>query len=76
MTRDEIYFKMKERNILGRRYFYPLISTFSTYKGLPSATPINLPVATQKSEEIICLPMHPNLLDSDVERILSIIENG
>ena len=29
MTRDELYFKMKDHNILGRRYFYPLISTFS-----------------------------------------------
>lgn len=33
MTRDELYFKMKERNVLGRRYFYPLISEFSTYRG-------------------------------------------
>ena len=75
MTRDELYFKMKEKGVLGRRYFYPLISTFSTYRGLPSAASANLPVATRKAGEIICLPMHPNLLDSDVERILSIIEN-
>ena len=34
MTRDELYYRMKEHNVLGRRYFYPLISTFSTYKGL------------------------------------------
>lgn len=37
MTRDELYFKMKEQNVLGRRYFYPLISEFSTYRGLESA---------------------------------------
>ena len=45
MTRDELYFKMKEQNVLGRRYFYPLISTFSTYRGLESAKPENLPNA-------------------------------
>jgi hypothetical protein len=45
MTRDELYFKMKEQGVLGRRYFFPLISTFSTYRGLPSAAPENLPVA-------------------------------
>ena len=73
MSRDEVYFKMKEKGVLGRRYFYPLISTFSTYRGLASATPDNLPVATQKANEIICLPMHPNLSDEDIERILSII---
>ena len=49
MTRDELYFKMKEYNVFGRRYFYPLISTFSTYRGLDSANPDNLPVATQMS---------------------------
>ena len=42
MTRDELYFKMKEQNVLGRRYFYPLISEFSTYRGLESAKPENL----------------------------------
>ncbi len=43
MTRDELYFKMKDANVLGRRYFYPLISDFSTYRGLPSATPQKSP---------------------------------
>ena len=58
MTRDELYFKMKEHNVFGRRYFYPLISTFSTYRGLDSANPDNLPIATQMSNNVICLPMH------------------
>ena len=70
MTRDELYFKMKEQGILGRRYFYPLISTFSTYRGLPSAGPENLPVATRIANEVICLPMHHALSNKDVERIL------
>ena len=73
MSRDELYFKMKEANVLGRRYFYPLISTFSTYRGLPSAAPENLPVATRLANEVICLPMHYELSDSDVDRILSLI---
>lgn len=72
-SRDELYFKMKEQNVLGRRYFYPLISTFSTYRGLPSATPENLPVATKIANEVICLPMHHRLSDNDLERILSCI---
>ena len=73
MTRDELYFKMKEQGILGRRYFYPLISDFSTYRGLPSATPENLPVATEMAREVICLPMHHALADNDIERILNCI---
>lgn len=72
-TRDELYFKMKEQGILGRRYFYPLISTFSTYRGLPSAAPENLPVATKIANEVICLPMHHELSDEDVNGILELI---
>lgn len=73
MTRDELYFKMKDANVLGRRYFYPLISTFSIYRGLPSAAPENLPVATRIADEVICLPMHHELSDADIERVLNII---
>ena len=73
MSRDELYFKMKEHNVLGRRYFYPLISTFSTYRGLESARPDNLPVATRIAEQVICLPMYYGLTDEDVERIINLI---
>ena len=72
-TRDELYFEMKAEDILGRRYFYPLISTFSTYRGLPSAAPENLPVATRIADEVICLPMHHELSDEDIDRIISLI---
>ena len=70
MTRDELYFKMKEHGILGRRYFYLLISSFSTYRGLPSAAPENLPVATRVANQVICLPMHHELGEEDLARIL------
>ena len=73
MTRDELYFKMKEQGVWGRRYFYPLISTFSIYRGLPSATPENLPVATKIANEVICLPMHHALGEENIERIINCI---
>lgn len=73
MTRDELYFKMKERNVLGRRYFYPLISEFSTYRGLESARPENLPNAHRMAETVICLPMHHALSDDDIERVINCI---
>ena len=74
MTRDELYFKMKEQNVLGRRYFYPLISTFSTYRGLESAKPSNLPNAHKMADEVICLPMHHALSEEDISRILELIK--
>ena len=72
-TRDQLYFEMKEKNVLGRRYFYPLISTFSTYRGLPSAAPENLPVATKTANEVICLPMHHAMSEEDIERVLNCV---
>lgn len=73
MTRDELYFKMKTQNVLGRRYFYPLISTFTTYRGLPSAVPENLPEAHKMANSVICLPMHHALSEEDILRTLHAI---
>ncbi|MDO5759806.1 MAG: DegT/DnrJ/EryC1/StrS family aminotransferase [Bacteroidota bacterium] len=72
-TRDELYFQMKDRNVLGRRYFYPLISSFTTYRGLESAKPENLPNATKMAEQVICLPMHHQLSEEDIQRVLDCI---
>lgn len=72
-TRDELYFRMKSENVLGRRYFYPLISEFTTYKGLPSASKDNLSNAHKMADSVICLPMHHALSEEDVERTLSLI---
>lgn len=73
LARDELYFKMREHGVWGRRYFYPLISTFSTYRGLPSASPENLPNAWKMAESVICLPMHHAMSDNDIERVVDTI---
>lgn len=72
-TRDELYFAMREQNVLGRRYFYPLISEFTTYRGLPSAAPENLPVAHRMANSVICLPMHHELTPAQLDRIIATI---
>lgn len=73
MSRDALYTKMKEANVLSRRYFYPLISEFSTYRGLESANPSNLPNAHKMADSVLCLPMHHALSDEDIERTLDCI---
>ena len=73
MTRDELYFKMKEKGVLGRRYFYPLISSFSTYRGLPSAASENLPQANKMADSVICLPIHHGLSKDDLNRVIGCI---
>ena len=71
MSRDELYFKMKEQNVLSRRYFYPLISNFPTYRGIPSANMENLPVGNKMADEVLCLPMHHALSEKDIQRVLT-----
>jgi dTDP-4-amino-4,6-dideoxygalactose transaminase len=73
MSRDELYEKLKTSNILGRRYFYPLISQFPTYRGLESALPGKLPVAEAITEKVICLPLYPDLEPEMVDAIANLL---
>lgn len=75
-TRDELYEELKQNNIFSRRYFYPLISQFPSYRGLTSANPENLPVAEKVAQQIICLPIYPNLGSTDIETITQIIRKN
>lgn len=75
-TRDELYEFLKSKNIFGRRYFYPLISSFPTYRGLASASIANLPIANQIANKVLCLPIYPELQLDDVEKICNLISDG
>ncbi len=72
-TRDELYEHMRGQAVLGRRYFYPLISSFEPYHTLPSAAPDKLPHARRMAESVICLPMHHALSEEDIDRVLACI---
>jgi dTDP-4-amino-4,6-dideoxygalactose transaminase len=74
MSRDELYEKLKTNNIFGRRYFYPLISQFPTYRGLESALPGKMPVAESITEKVICLPLYPELTGETIYEISKLIK--
>ena len=76
MTRDELYIKMKDQGVWGRRYFYPLISEFSTYRGLDSSHPENLPNAHRMADTVICLPMHHALTEAEIDKIIMVISKS
>lgn len=73
LSRDSLYQQLRDHNIYARRYFYPLISEFPMYRGLPSAAQSNLPVAKKASDQVICLPIYPALDAEDQAKIISII---
>ncbi len=74
MSRDQLYEKLKQNNIYGRRYFYPLISEFPMYKGLDSAKPSNLTVAEEIASKVICLPIYPLLEINLIKEIIEFIK--
>lgn len=76
LIRDALYQKLKDQGIHARRYFYPLISDFPMYRGLPSAGRDRLSVAAQAAEEVLCLPIYPDLSNADVERIVEVVKQG
>jgi len=75
ISRDDLYEKLKAHNIYGRRYFYPLISQFPSYRGLPSARKDNLPIAEKVADQVICLPIFPELTHENVNDICDIIKD-
>lgn len=76
ISRDALYQKLKEQNIYARRYFYPLISDFPMYRGMPSAHRENLPVATNSAFTVLCLPIYPMLQQNDQEKIIELIKTS
>lgn len=73
IPRDELYRRLRERGVLGRRYFYPLISDFPMYRNLPSADASRLPAARSASDSVICLPLYPSMSDADVAHVAGIV---
>jgi dTDP-4-amino-4,6-dideoxygalactose transaminase len=76
ISRDELYQKLKDEGVHVRRYFYPLISDFPMYRGLPSADPAKLPVARAAASQVLCLPIYPALADADVERVADVVRHA
>jgi len=76
ISREGLYDKLRQHNVYARRYFYPLISEFPMYRGLPSAVQCNLPLAGKVAQQVLCLPIYPKLQDQEVELIVSLIAAG
>ncbi len=60
--RQAVFEYMRERNVLVRRYFYPLISSFSMYA---SCKQDNQQHAQAASDSVLCLPNFPHLTEDE-----------
>jgi dTDP-4-amino-4,6-dideoxygalactose transaminase len=73
ISRDAFNEVLKSHKIVGRRYFYPTISEFPMYRGLPSAQPEHLPIARAAAARVFCLPIYPDLEIEIVDEICTLI---
>lgn len=71
--RDAMYVELRQQGIITRRYFHPLLSNLPMYSALASAAPYNLPNASRAARQVLCLPMHPEITDSDLERVIAAV---
>ncbi|CAM4159975.1 DegT/DnrJ/EryC1/StrS family aminotransferase [Roseateles saccharophilus] len=76
LSRDELYDKLKTRGVFARRYFYPLITDFPMYRGLPSAHRDNLPTANNAAQKVMCLPIYPTLTSENISKVVDCIREG
>ena len=61
--------KLKEKDILPRRYFYPSLDTLE-YVNSKQVCEHSRDIASR----ILCLPMYPNLDDNNIKKIISLIK--
>jgi len=76
LTRDGLYQKLRDNEIYPRRYFYPLISSMPMYRGMPSAEQSNLVEANRIAEQVLCLPMYPDIENDVIEKIADIVSGA
>ena len=60
LTRDELFTKFRNNNILVRKYFYPLLDNSD-----------NLVNAKLLADSVLCLPIYPDLINP--ENIIKVI---
>jgi len=72
-TRDEVFARLGENNIIARKYFYPITNSFECYKGHPGFDPDMTPIAKHVGERVLTLPLYAGLSLEDVDRICDVI---
>jgi len=75
-SRDALHDWLRSRNVMARRYFFPLCSDFPGYRDLPSSAPDRLPHARQAAQRYLCLPFHSGVREADVAAIADLIRSA
>ncbi len=76
ISRDELYQKLKNGNVISRRYFFPLIPDFLPYRKFTSIENNELSVARETARKILCLPIYPSLSIDEQRQIVALLKNA
>lgn len=72
-SRDDLHRRLRELNVITRRYFHPLCSEYPFYRHLPSAAPERLPAAHLAARQVLCLPFHSGVSEDQVRAIAGLV---
>lgn len=76
ISRNEVYEKFKELNILTRKYFYPACHDYECYKNDLAVKLSDLSVVDDLKNKVLCLPYYGDLEEEIIEFIVSKLKGG
>lgn len=74
ISRNELYDRFKDKNILTRKYFYPACNDYDCYKNDLAVKLADLSVVNDKKNKVLCLPYYGDLNIEILKYICNFIE--
>ena len=71
--RNAVFERLKEHNIVARKYFYPLTNSFHCYEGKTGFDPKKTPIAAYVADRVLTLPLYADLTENEIDMICDII---
>lgn len=72
-SRDEVFQKLADNEIVARKYFYPLVNDFECYKEDATMNLGDTPVAKYIADRVLTLPLYAGITEEEVNNICDII---
>ena len=73
ITRDELYNKFREQDIMVRKYFYPACTDYDCYKNNLDVKLGRFRVTNDIKVRMLCLPYYGALTENDLERVIQVL---
>ncbi len=72
-TRNEVFQKLADNEIVARKYFYPLVNDFECYRDYETVKASDTKVAKYVADRVLTLPLYADLSIKEVDEICDII---